>query len=187
MATIQTRYTPEDLLKITDRPMPELVDGQLVERNMGQKADAIASRIGRILGNYAEDRDLGLINGSQGGYQIFPDDPDRVRIPDVSFTPKGRLPQEGIAEGHSRVVPDLVVEVISPNDTAADLMVKVREYLNAGIPLVWVANPDDQSVGVYRADGSAALLGPNDTIDGGAVLPGFSCQVAVFFALPTRG
>ena len=51
--TIQTRHTPEELLEITDRPMPELVDGQLVEREpMGQKSDAVAARILRFVGNH---------------------------------------------------------------------------------------------------------------------------------------
>ena len=46
MATVtQTRYTPEDLLAIRDRPMPELVDGELLEREMGQKSDSIAATI----------------------------------------------------------------------------------------------------------------------------------------------
>lgn len=181
MAATQTRYTPEDLLAITDRPMPELVDGQLVERNMGQDADKVALAIGALLRVYVMSIRAGLVNGSSCGYQIFADDPDKVRIPDASFTRKERLLGAHAARGHSRLAPDLVVEVISPNDHAADLSIKVREYLAAGVPLVWVVNPDDSSVVTYRADGTAKLLGPEGVIDGGDVLPGFSCRVSEFF------
>src|SRR5437588_5669781 len=86
-STTRTRYSPEDLLEITDRPMPELIDGQLVEREpMGQKSDAVANKIARLVGNFVDQNRLGLTNGSQGSFQIFADDPQKVRIPDVSFT-----------------------------------------------------------------------------------------------------
>ncbi len=178
----QTRHTPEDLLAITDRPMPELVDGKLVERPpTGQKSDAIAASLLRYIGNFVEDADLGLVNGSQGSYQIFPDDPKKVRIPDASFTPKNRLPATGAAEGHSRVVPSLVVEVVSPNDTASDLNEKIEDFLAAGVPLIWVPYPETRSIQVYRGDGTGALLRAGDTLEGEGVLPGFRCEVAKLF------
>jgi len=179
--TTQTRYTPEDLLTITDRPMPELVEGQLVEREVGQNADAVASQVNWLLRNHVKTKKSGLVNGSQCGYQIFADDPNKVRIPDVSFTRKERLTKPSGVEGHARVAPDLAVEVISPNDYAAELLVKVREYLGAGVPLVWVINPEDRSVQVFRSDGTGSLLGADATLDGGDVLPGFQCRVAELF------
>ncbi len=183
MATdTQVRYTPEDLLTIRDRPMPELVDGELVERVMGQKADAIDFRIGRRVGNYVEDHDLGLVNGAQGSYQIFPDDPDKVRIPDVSFTRKVRLPKGGPAEGHGRVAPDLVIEVNSPNDSGDYLESKIIDFFAAGVPLIWVAYPESKSVLVHRRNGSAQRLQVGDILDGEDILPGFRCDVAALFA-----
>src|SRR5207253_2879695 len=99
-----------------------LIDGQLVEREpMGRKSDAVAFRIGRLIGNFVDEHRLGVMNGAQGSYQIFPDDPKKVRIPDVSFTHRERIPKEGVEEGHGKIAPDLVVEVISPNDLAVDL------------------------------------------------------------------
>jgi Uma2 family endonuclease len=180
-ATTPYRYTPEDLLAITDRPTPELVDGQLVEREMGQKADAVSARVSRLLGNHVSANRLGLVNGSQCGYQIFADDPDKVRFPKVSFTRKERLPQPLGATGHARVAPDLAVEVISPHDNASDLIIKLREYLVAGVRLIWVAYPDDCSLQVFKADGTGLVLGSEGLLDGGEVLPGFQCQVAEFF------
>jgi Uma2 family endonuclease len=181
MATVtETPYTPDDLLTITDRPMPELVDGQFVEREIGQKADAIAFRIGRWVGNFVEEHNLGLVNGAQGSYQIFPDDPDKVRIPDASFTRRERLPK-GPAEGHSRIAPDLVIEVVSPNDTVPGLWAKIEDYWAAGIPLIWVLDPETRTVEVFRPDRSSVRLRMSDALDGGNVLPGFSCAVASIF------
>ncbi|MEO6809469.1 MAG: Uma2 family endonuclease [Isosphaeraceae bacterium] len=183
MATLtETRYTPEDLLMITDRPMPELIDGQLLERPlMGQKSDAIAAAVLLTIGLFIREHRLGLVNGAQGSYQIFPHDPKKVRIPDVSFTRQDRLPTRGPAEGHSRTVPDLVVEVISPHDIAADLEEKVEDFLSAGVPLIWVLNPETRTVQVHRGDGSGSRLRPGDTLDGEDVLPGFRCEVSALF------
>ncbi len=182
-ATIErAEVNPEDLLGLTDRPMPELIRGQLVEREpMGQKSDAVATQLLALIWNLVREKDLGLVNGSQGSYQIFPDDPKKVRIPDVSFTRKDRLPPDGPAEGHSRVTPDLVVEVVSPNDSATDLLEKIEDFLAAGVPLIWVANPETRTVQAIRRNGSAAWLRVGDTLDGEDVLPGFRCEVAKLF------
>jgi Uma2 family endonuclease len=183
MATAtQTRYTPEDLLYIDDRPMPELVDGQLLEREVGQKSDAIAATCLTLIGPYVRTNNLGLVNGAQCGYQIFPFDPDRVRIPDASFTRRDRIPTDGPAEGHSRVAPDLVIEVTSPNDSFPMVQLKVNDYLAAGVALIWVVVPETQTVDVYRRDHTGARLYVGDFLDGEDVLPGFRCEVAALFA-----
>ena len=86
-------------------------------------------------------------------------------------------------QGHGKVAPDLVVEVISPNDLAADLAAKIRDFLNAGVPLIWVVNPESQDVArlSIRQDGDALQGG--DILDGGDVLPGFRCPVADLFKI----
>jgi Uma2 family endonuclease len=185
MATAaRVEHTPEELLEITDRPMPELIDGQLVERPpMGQKADAIAARILRLVGNHVDLNRLGVINGAQGSYQIFPDAPRKVRIPDVSFTRWEKLPERAIEEGHGKIAPDLVVEVISANDLAVELAEKVRDFLDAGVSVIWVANPDTNDVLVYRSDGTVALLRSGDVLDGGDILPGFQCPISELFKI----
>ncbi len=180
MATVTTGYTPEDLLTITDRPMPELVEGQLVERGMGEESDLIAATILMIVGAFVRENDLGRVHGSQCGYQIF-DDPKKVRIPDVSFTRKARMPADGPARGHAKVAPDLVVEVLSPNDLAVELIARMEDFHAAGVPLLWVVDPATRTVRVERGDGTSQCLRPGDTLDGGDVLPGFQAPVAAFF------
>lgn len=181
MATITPpRVTPEDLLSITDRPMPELVDGEMVERHMGQKSDLIAARILILLGSCVFSHRLGWVNGAQGSYQIFPGDPAKVRIPDGSFTRLDRLP-DGPVEGHGRVAPDLVFEVVSPNDVAEDLERKIVDFFAAGVRLIWVVHPGSQIIQVWRQDGSGRWFKDGDVLDGEDVLPGFRCEVAAIF------
>jgi Uma2 family endonuclease len=183
MATVtQNRFTPEDLLAIRDRPMPELVDGELLEREMGQKSDSIAANFLGFIWFFLRENPIGLVNGAQGSYQVFPDDPNKVRIPDVSFTRRERLPKNGPAEGHARVAPDLVIEVTSPNDTADRLESKVYDFLAAGVALIWVAYPETKIVQVHRRDGTGQRLQMGDFLDGEDVLPGFRCEVASLFA-----
>src|SRR5215475_3008670 len=175
------RYTPEDLLAMPDSHRFDLVDGQLVERNMGAESSWIALQINSRLCSYAETSQPGLVLGPDCGYQIFQDDPNRVRFPDGSFIRSGRLPNDALPRGRIRVVPDLVLEVVSPNDLTWEVDMKVTEYLQASVPLVWVFYPDTRTVSVYHPDGKAARLGVGETLSGAEVLPGFTCPVADVF------
>jgi Uma2 family endonuclease len=178
MATI-IRDKPEVGLEDIEWPVPELIDCQV--ELVGQLSDAIAANLLIIMGGFATERKLGLVNGAQGSYQIFADDPKKFRVPDVSFTHRERLPETGPAEGHGRIAPDLTVEVISPNDLAMDVSIKVMEFLGAGVRLVWVVTPFLRDVQVYRAGGRRSLLEASDTLDGEDVLPGFHCLVEELF------
>ena len=164
----------------------ELVDGQLVERNMGAESSWVAQQVNRRLGNYAEAQQ-GLVMGPDCGYQIFPDDPSRVRFPDGSFIRSGRLPNDRPPRGHVRIVPDLVIEVISPNDLAWEVEAKVAEYIRAGVPLMWVIYPDTRTVWRYRASDEATRLGIGDALSGEDILPGFTCPVADVFPEVSSG
>jgi Uma2 family endonuclease len=180
-SVVPQRYTPEDLLAMPDGHRYDLVDGRLVERNMGAESSWIALQVNRRLCNYAETSQSGLVLGPDCGYQIFPDDPNRVRFPDGSFIRSGRLPNDALPRGHIRVVPELVLEVVSPNDLAWEVDMKVTEYLQASVPLVWVFYPDTRTVSIYRTGGKAARLGVGETLSDAEVLPSFTCLVADVF------
>ena len=119
----------------------------------------------------------GLDLPADASYQCFPDEPARVRKPDVSFIRFGRLPGEQLPEGHTRIAPDFAGEVVSPNDLALELDRKVKEYLAAGVRLVWVIFPDTRSARIHRANGSVAEVRENDELGGEDVIPGFRCTV----------
>src|SRR5947209_961976 len=145
MATAtKNRHTPEDLLAINDRPMPELINGQLVERETGQKADSVTANICWLLGRYAVQKREGLVNGPQCGYQIFANDPEKVRVPSASFTLEERLPRGQEADGHATVRPDLVVEVVLPHSHQQFIREKSQEFLDAGVSWAWEIYADDR-------------------------------------------
>jgi Uma2 family endonuclease len=184
-AITKSVFTPEDLLTLPDAVNYELVDGNLVERAMGSKSSAIGAAVTAILVAFVRPRQLGHLFNSECGYQCYPDNPTKVRKPDVSFIKSGRLPGEQLPEGHVRITPDLVVEVLSPGDLAYEIDAKVQEYLIAGVKLVWVVSPNTRTVRIHRPKtaphGPIAVLSDSDTITGDDVLPGFECAVAEFF------
>jgi Uma2 family endonuclease len=79
------------------------------------------------------------------------------------------------------VAPDLAVEVLSEGNTEAEMERKLREYFDAGVLLVWYVDPEARTVRVYTSPGEARLLGEEDTLDGGSVLPGFRLSIRGWF------
>jgi Uma2 family endonuclease len=173
-------YTAEDLLKLEDGGNLELLDGRLVERPIGAKASVVAANIIALVRPFAHAHGLGLVFDSDCGYQIFAKR-DRVRKPDVSFIRHGKLPENKPPDGYVLVAPDLVVEVISPNDLAEEVAAKMMEWLRAGVRLVWVVYPSSRIVQVFRQAGGAANLCEGEQLTGGDVLSEFACDVAEFF------
>lgn len=174
-------YTPEDLLTMPGGEHCELVNGELVEKDMGLLTSIVAERLSRRLGAYIEENGLGWTPSPECGYQCFPDAPLKVRKPDASFISGTRLPEHRLHEGHVGIPPDLAVEVISPHDNFSKVVLKAQEYLDAGVRLVWLVEPVTRSVQVFRADGSVSRLLSGDYLMGEAVVPGFSFLVDDLF------
>lgn len=183
MATViaDRRYTPDDLLRLPDGDRFELVDGQLVEKDMSLLSSFVAGRVTELLSAHARAHESGAVFNSDASYKCFAFDPDLVRRPDVSFIQRSRLRAEHLT-GHGPIPPDLAVEVVSPNVQA-----KVEEYLEAGVQLVWVINPDQKIVEIYRPDNTVSRLAAESEISGEAVLPGFRCSISDLFQPPPIG
>ena len=173
---------PADLLRIEEEPGVEYVDGRIVEHSMSKESVRVATRIARLLGNADPDERLVEVYGDSLAYRCFPDDPSRFRKPDVSVVTKARLAEAGIVGdiGVMPLRPDLAVEVVSPDDNAYELAVKVEEYIAAGFPQVWVAMPPTRTVTVHVADGATELRREDEILVGHA-LPAFRCKVSDFF------
>src|SRR5438105_4570032 len=131
MSIVQTNreITPEDLLTLPDADGYELVNGTLVERKMGGLSSWVGGRLHHYLSQFCDAHALGWVFPADASYQCFPEKPKQVRKPDTSFVRRGRFPDETPPEGHIRLVPDLVVEVASPNDLFAEVDEKVEDYL----------------------------------------------------------
>ncbi len=187
LAPTKIRFTPEELDRLPDAVNYELVGGQLVERHMGSESSSIAAAIVHVLLSFVKSRRLGHAFTTDCGYQCFPDDPDKLRKPDVSFVARGRLPDDRPPAGYIRIAPDLAVEVLSPGDLASEVEEKVRDYLAAGVKLIWIVSPNTKTVRIHRPAtsklGPAGALTEVDTISGEEVLPGFECSVAEFFQI----
>jgi Uma2 family endonuclease len=173
----KTRYTPEDLLTMPDGKRYELVGGQLVERQLGAISSLVGGRLYLELGRFCKENQLGIVWPADNGYQCFPHDPGLVRRPDVSFIRHARLPEDELPDGWVKIPPDLVVEIVSPNDSFDVLEEKLEDYERAGVPLIWVVSIKSRRVIVTRADGSVSRLREDDNLSGEDVIPGFRCLI----------
>lgn len=182
MVTQEKLLTAEDLLDLPDDGQRhELLDGKLVEMApTGGWHGKVESIIGYLLRGHVETDDLGEVLVGEPGI-ILHRNPDRVRAPDVCFFTRARLPAEALPDGYFEIVPDLIVEVISPNDRAGEVLDKIQEWLEAGARLVWAVYPTRRSVVAYHDDGTIQLHTDRDTLSGAPVLPEFICPVARFF------
>jgi len=174
-------HTVEDYLALSDQKGWELDEGRLVEKNMGSRSGWVGAQIICLIGMFLRDHPLGWFLNSEGAYRCYPGHPDRIRKPDASFIRYGRLKDEVIPDFFIPIAPDLAVEVTSPNDLIAEVEVKVREYLEAGVRLVWVVVPEVRSVRIYRADGSVTQVNEPNSVSGEDVLPGFQFAVSELF------
>lgn len=107
-------------------------------------------------------------------------DPDSVRAPDCQFVTASRLPTE-MPLAFLEVAPDLAVEVLSPDDRWSEVIAKVSEYLSCGVREVWVVDPDQRELQVFRPDQRPVTLSADAEITSESILPGFRCRVADFF------
>ncbi len=183
MAVQEKLYTADDLWvmsgQVGDRKRLELVKGVIVEMSpTGDAHGILAMEIGRLIANYVVEHDLGDTTAAETGFVLFTN-PDTVRAPDVAFISKAR--RTPLTGKYYRIAPDLVVEVVSPGDTAREIREKVADYLNAGTQLVWVVYPEVRLIDVYQPDHTIRTLNNDDVLDGGGVLPGFSVAVKSVF------
>lgn len=178
---LATSYSAEDLLTLPEYGRFELLDGELVERKMGAKSSYAATNLLILIGQFIRTHKLGLLFQSDCGYQIFSEDPNRVRFADVSFMPYGKLPDNRPPQGHCRVAPALVIEAVSPHDTAYEVEEKIAQWLGAGVQIVWVLYPETRRVQVHRTDGTVTKLQGDAVLTGEEVIPAFQCQIVDIF------
>lgn len=184
VAAVRTRQaTPEDLLRDRELKNFELVNGHLVEKDVSLLSSYTAGVLHRHASNHVEPKKLGWCFPDNTSIQCYAEEPNRVRKPDFVFAKAGRLTPEDFAQdGHLRLVPDAVAEVVSPNDLAYEVSTKVQEYLRADVRLVWVIWPHTKSVDVYQKGGPNVTLNLGDELEGGTVIPGFKLPLAELFS-----
>ena len=179
-------YSVEEYLALPDAERFELVDGHLSEPPVSTLSSWVEGEFLAMLREHVMKSRLGWVFTSSNLYRCFPDRPDQIRKPDVSFIARDRFGPEHFASRIVTIAPDLAVEVVSPNDKAEDLERKVHDYLLAGVRLVWLVFPEARLGRVHRPDGSANLLTIEDAFDGESVLPGLRLPLLdLFSTIPT--
>jgi Uma2 family endonuclease len=163
----------------------ELINGVLVEKTVGYLESLLAIEIAHFLKLFLQTHDLGIVLGEAGPLRILP---SQVRVPDVCFIswdkfPDRRLPDQPVP----RLAPDLAVEVLSPGNTEAEMWRKLHDYFAAGVRLVWYVDPRARSARAYTAVEQCVVLGEQDSLSGGEVLPGFELPLKELFAKAPTG
>ena len=168
----------------------ELIDGTIVEKAMGWHSEYLGTRILILLGAYLQEHNLGELGGAAAQIRLAE---ALIRIPDVSFIRWDSVDDTDDIERPAKFyldhAPDLAVEVLSPSNTAGEMTRKLAEYAVAGVKIVWIVDPETQTVDVFT---KAKLkhkktFAVGDTLDGGKILPGFALPVATIFAKRAPG
>jgi Uma2 family endonuclease len=168
--------TVDEVLAMTGGRIYELLDGELVEKQMTNTSALVAYRIARQLDNHSQVHG-GVFLPPESFVRLFGSE-RQLRRPDTGFVIAGRLPGDVLGDGALDIAPDLVVEVISPRDNAEKVEKKLREYLAAGVRLIWAVYPQARVVRIVRADGTEGRLEEGAELTGEEILAGFRMPVS---------
>ena len=174
--------TAEDLLRLNSQGVKgELIRGVLHETvSAGAEHSFIAGNILAAFHSHVRPGRLGRVGGTDGGV-LVERDPDTVREPDVFFISAVRLPLNVRVQGYLEVVPELIVEIVSPSDSQQDVIEKITMWLDLGVSMALEVRPVDRSVVIHRPGASLETLSGEDMLDCGDVLPGFTVPLSEIF------
>lgn len=186
--TTAQRMTAEEFREWVELPENrnrwfELVRGRVIELPPPTKVHGrVCMNVRFVLETYARQRRKGYVTVNDAGV-ILDRAPDTVRGPDVALYEDAARFSE-LHPKYGEVPPRLAVEVLSPNDKAKEVTRKITDYLKTGVDLVWLIDPEDRAVTVYRRDRGPERVEADEELIGDEVLPGLDCRVAEFFWLP---
>lgn len=160
-----TLLTAEEFARRPDPGYPEeLVHGRIVRMPPpGARHGQVCGKVTRILGHFADEHDLGHVLSNDSGV-ITERGPDTVRGPDVAFYGFAKVPRGPLPTGYLEVSPDLVVEVLSPDDRWPRVLVKVGEYLTAGVGVVVVIDPQRRTLHLFAGEEPVRVLTEDDEL-----------------------
>ena len=179
MSTSTHLITADELMRMSDDGHRyELVKGELLTMSPpGYEHGEILMTLGSALKQFIKQLQLGRVAGGDAGFKLE-SDPDTVLAPDISFIRAGRLTTR--PRDYARIVPDLVVEVISPGDRKGKVTEKAKLWLSFGVQSVWLVRPNNRTVEILRQDGATRILDETEVLSD-TVVPGFEIPVSVIF------
>lgn len=183
MATVTDLLTAEQFGSRPDPGYPEeLIQGRIVTMPPPTpRHGQVCGETYYLLRGHVDQHDLGHVVCNDSGV-ITERDPDTVRGADVSFYSDAKVPRGKIRKGYLDVVPDLAVEVRSDDDRWNDILAKVHEYLDAGVGVVIVLDPDPERAYLFRSDQPPLVRGPDDELMVSDLLGDFRVAVRRFFS-----
>lgn len=172
--------TGEDLAALGDIGPAELVKGKLVRMSpAGHLHGYYEVNVSAALQAKVRPKKLGRVLVGEVGIYIERN-PDTVRGADVAFISNERLARVQ-SPSFLDVAPELVVEIMSPDDRWSEISEKIAEYFSIEVQMVWIVDPRRQQVHVYRSPTEVEILTAEETLSGREILPDFSVPVAELF------
>lgn len=160
----------------------ELIHGEIrmmspASNEHGRIASAICWRIAP----FVNANGLGETYAAETGF-LIQQNPDTVRAPDFAFISQERLDQVGPVTGFWPGAPDLVAEVVSPNDAYSDVEQKALQWLSCGATAVWVVDPKQRHITDYRTATDISVLTSDAVLEIPELLPGWMLKVGDLFS-----
>ena len=178
---IPVPITPDDLLKLDG--LCELVDGEIIEKGaMGFRSGVTTLRLASRIDVFLDSKEIGAAS-CETTFRCFPQKPSQVRRPDISFILAARL-GDVPDDGHVPIRPDLVVEVVSPEDRINDLEDRLADFRSVNVPLIWIVYPQSRIVRIFRPGERIEELTEAEELRGEGILPGFSVALRDIFPSP---
>jgi Uma2 family endonuclease len=182
MAVQKKLVTVDDFERFLAQPenadkLFELIDGEIIEKVPTEEHGVINVSLSTEIKLYARQHGGRVAAEARHG---MPNDPYNDRIPDIAYTSPERA-QALVKQGTVPQMPDLAVEVKSPDDSYAKMRRKAAYYLENGSRMVWLVFPEKRQIEVYSENGDLKILDENDSLDGGNVMPGFTMPVPAVF------
>jgi len=172
----------EELFRRPDLGPCELVDGRVVPLTpTGHGHGFVESNFAGELRAWARSTGSGRVLTGEVGIYIRRN-PDTVRAADVLYISNERYAKRG-ASGYLDVAPELVVEVLSPDDRWSDVTEKLEDYFSAGVDRVWVVDAKLRQIFAYRSLTEVRQFQEGEDLAGEILLPGFRLPVSDLFDL----
>jgi len=177
MKKLAGRITAEELYQRSgDGVRRELVRGEVREMTpAGGQHGSTTGKLHILLGRFVLEKRLGRLFAAETGF-LIERNPDSVRAPDCAFVRAERLPG-AVPKKYLPFPPDLAVQTVSPEDRTVDIEEKVSQWLESGVRLVWVLDPDRQTVTIHRPGSAPRTLKEGQFLEGEDVVPGFHLPV----------
>jgi Uma2 family endonuclease len=176
----QPLITGEQLAAMGDIGPSELVEGRIVYISPTKPEHGeIEDNLALALTLFVRQHKLGKVQTGEVGIYTRRN-PDTVRGADVLFISYERRARR-TPGSFLDVAPELVAEILSPNDRWSDLKRKLREYFEAGVIVVVIVDPEEHTVAAYRSLTDVREFQESDPLTIEDVLPGFSVPVAELF------